>query len=80
MECAIRNYNTICSPLIAPENTCLEESQILLDMIWRNRDMKVARFKGDISSFATAVLTRIGYRIQRIHFKGETTIFISWEH
>ena len=80
MESAIRNYNTIQSPLIAPEQGCLEESQILLDMIWRNRYTKVARFKGDISSFATAVLTRIGYTIKKIHFKGETTVFISWEH
>ena len=80
MELAIHNYNTIRSPLIHPENKCLEESQILLDMIWRNRDTKVARFKGDISSFATAVLTRLGYKIQTIIFRGEKTIFISWEH
>ena len=80
MELAIRNYNTIRSPLIHPENKCLEESQILLDMIWRNKDTKVVRFKGDISSFATAVLTRLGYKIQTIIFRGEKTIFISWEH
>ena len=80
MELAVRNYNTLRSPLIAPENKCLEESQILLDMIWRNRDTKVARFKGDISSFATVVLTRLGYKIQTIIFRSEKTIFISWEH
>lgn len=80
MELAIHNYNTLRSPLIAPEQGCLEESQILYAMIVQNQDTKVVRFKGDISSFATAVLTRIGYTIQKIHFKGETTIFISWEH